>query len=411
MRILVVSQYFWPENFIINDIVKTLNQQGHHVTVATGKPNYPDGKIFDGYKASGIASEFFLDGVKVFRVPIWPRGKGGAKNLIINYFSFIFWGLLAFPFLLRKNKFDAIFVFAPSPITQVIPAIFIKLFKRAKLVLWVQDLWPESLSATGHVKNIFLLKLVGVIVKGVYMACDRLLVQSRAFIAPVAKYVTAEKVYYYPNSINASNSSANCEIPEELERLLKSHFCVVFAGNLGVAQSLETVVDAASQLKELAPDVRIVLVGSGSRFDWLQEIQASRRLENICLPGRFPADSMPRIFEYSSALLVSLKNEHIFAQTIPSKVQAYLAAGKPILASLNGEGARVILDSGAGMVSPAEDVAALVRNIIAMRDLSAQDRSIMSMLGKKYFCDHFEMSSRVSELVSHLSLLPVEDRV
>lgn len=168
MRILVLSQYFYPESFIINNIVSKLVEQGHDVTVATGKPNYPDGDVFDGYTAKGVQHDTFQEVVDVVRVPLWPRGRGGAKNLVLNYLSFMFTGLACFPWLLRKRQFDAILVFAPSPITQAIPAILLKWLKGAKLALWVQDLWPESLSATGFVKNRHALRAIGWMVRAIY---------------------------------------------------------------------------------------------------------------------------------------------------------------------------------------------------------------------------------------------------
>src|SRR3990167_2685487 len=201
MRVLVLSQYFWPESFIINDIVRTLDEQGHEVVVATGKPNYPDGKVFEGYRAFGTQRERYLDRIDVVRVPLWPRGGGGARNLILNYLSFVIAGFFCLPWLLRKREFDAILVFAPSPILQAIPAIPLKWIKRAKLALWVQDLWPDSLAATGFVKNPHVLRMVGWLVKAIYRCCDKLLVQSPAFFMPVARYAPKEKIYYFPNSI------------------------------------------------------------------------------------------------------------------------------------------------------------------------------------------------------------------
>lgn len=269
MRILVLSQYFWPESFIINDIVRTLGEQGHEVVVATGKPNYPDGQVFPGYQASGTQRELFEQRIEVVRVPLWPRGKGGARNLILNYLSFVFSGTLCLPWLLRGRTFDAILVFAPSPITQAIPAIALKWLKGARLALWVQDLWPQSLAATGFVRNRHALRAVGWMVRGIYKCCDTLLVQSRAFIEPVARYAARSKIEYYPNSMSLQASQPQGEVDTALARLLDDHFCVVFAGNLGTAQALQTLVDAAVQLRD-DPQVRLVLVGSGSRLDWLR---------------------------------------------------------------------------------------------------------------------------------------------
>ncbi|WP_207239782.1 glycosyltransferase family 4 protein [Pseudomonas sp. GW456-L15] len=401
MKLLIFSQYFSPENFIINDIVRTLVAQGHEVVVATGKPNYPDGRIFAGYRAWGCQRESYLESVDVLRVPLWPRGEGGAKNMVLNYLSFVFAGLIFFPWMLRKREFDAILVFAPSPITQAIPAIPIKWLKGARLALWIQDLWPESLAATGFVKNPYLLKMVGWMVRGIYAGCDRLLVQSNAFVDSVASYAPRNKITYYPNSVDAQAFNAEVAIDESLTRVLNDHFCVVFAGNLGTAQALETLLEAAKQLRD-EPGIRLVLIGSGSRLEWLKEQKQLHVMDNLILPGRFPALAMPAVFAQAGALLVSLNDESIFAQTIPSKVQSYLAAGKPIIASLDGEGARVIQEARAGLTSPAEQVAPLVANIREMYGLSDAQREEMGRCGRDYFAAHFEMGQQVRYLVELL---------
>ncbi|MDZ4017814.1 glycosyltransferase family 4 protein [Pseudomonas sichuanensis] len=401
MRILVLSQYFWPESFIINDIVRTLDEQGHSVVVATGKPNYPDGSIFAGYRAWGMQRERFEERVEVVRVPLWPRGRGGAKNLILNYLSFVFSGLLLLPWMLRGRQFDAILVFAPSPVTQAIPAIALKWLKKARLALWVQDLWPESLSATGFVRNRHALRAVGWMVKAIYGCCDMLLLQSRAFTDPVSRYGGRKKLHYYPNSMSGNPVQSTTDIGPELKAVLDQYFCVVFAGNLGTAQALETLVGAAVELRD-DPQVRIVLVGSGSRSGWLESQKQALGLDNLVLPGRFPMDAMPQIFERSSALLVSLSDEEAFAQTIPSKVQAYLGAGRPIIAAMNGEGARVICEARAGMASAAEQVAPLVDNIRRLKALTATEREAMGQAGRAYFEAHFEMDSQVARLVELL---------
>ncbi|EJM82750.1 MULTISPECIES: glycosyltransferase family 4 protein [unclassified Pseudomonas] len=402
MKILVLSQYFWPESFIINDIVRTLDEQGHEVVVATGKPNYPDGKIFDGYSARGTQYERYLGKIDVLRVPLWPRGEGGAKNLILNYLSFVLAGLLFLPWMLRKREFDAILVFAPSPVLQAIPAIPLKWLKKAKLALWVQDLWPESLKATGFIHNPHALRAVGWLVKGIYRCCDILLVQSRAFFEPVSRYADREKIVYYPNSMDANSPVDLVPVPAELSELLDQYFCVVFAGNLGTAQALDTLVEAAGHLRD-DPQIRLVLVGSGSRLAWLKSQQQALGLNNLILAGRFAPQAMPQIFEKSSALLVSLNDNEAFAQTVPSKIQAYLAAGRPILASINGEGARVVLEAGAGLASAAEQALPLVENIRRLQALSAAEREAMGKSGRDYFDVNFDMPSQVANLIRLLS--------
>lgn len=403
MRILFVSQYFWPETFIINDLVRKLAERGHDVTVTTAKPNYPGGKVFDGYAAWGVQRERFGGCVDVIRVPLWPRGRGGAKNLSLNYLSFVIAGLFLLPWLLRGRKFDSIVVFAMSPITQVIPAIPLKMLKRAHLAAWVQDLWPESLAATGFVRNPQALRMVGWLVRGIYACCDTLLLQSHAFFDPVARYASRSKLVYYPNSIALpSENTIQPEIPVQLIEVLRENFCVVFAGNIGIAQSIETVVEAAELLRQHS-NLKFVLVGSGSRLEWVKERKNQLVLDNVVLAGRFPMEAMPQIFEHSSALLVSLKDEEIFSYTIPSKVQAYLAAGKPIIASVRGEGARVIEEAGAGKTCEPESARSLADSILSLMSLSPSEREEMGSAGQRYFNEHFDMDRQAERLVEILA--------
>jgi glycosyltransferase involved in cell wall biosynthesis len=402
MKLLIVSQYFWPENFLINDFVRKLAEQGHEVTVATGKPNYPDGKIFPGYKAQGIQRECYLDDVDVVRAPIWPRGTSNGLNLALNYVSFVFSGLLCFPWLLRARSFDAILVFAPSPITQAVPAILLKWLKRAHLAVWVQDLWPESLAATGFVRNRSVLKAVGWGVRLIYAMSDTLLLQSRAFLAPVTKYAAPDKLVYFPNSMDPDLRSSSVDVlPAELREVLARRFCLVFAGNIGKAQAIETLVEVAVLL-QTDPDVRLVLVGSGSRLDWARGQKERLKLDNLILPGRFPVNAMPQLFEAASALLVSLKNNEGLADTVPSKIQAYLAAGRPIGAALRGEGGAVVAEAQAGLVCEPENAEALADCIRRMRDLEPQSRALMGRRGRDYFDRNFDMNRQVVHLAEIL---------
>lgn len=403
MKLLIVSQYFWPESFIINDVVRKLVEQGHEVVVATGKPNYPDGKVYPGYSAKGIQHERYLGQVDVLRVPLWPRGKGGALNLILNYLSFAISGILYFPWLLRGYHFDAILVFGMSPVTQAIPAILLKRLKCAYLAVWVQDLWPESLSATGFIRNRLALRIVGWLVRGIYACTDTLLVQSKAFAAPVARYARVDKIVYYPNSYpdKALQPIASTQVPAELLEELERNFCLVFAGNLGTAQSVETLVHAAERLKHL-PDCKLVLVGSGSMLGWVEKQKAVKGLNNLILAGRFPPSEMPQFFSRAAGLLVTLKQEEIFAYTIPSKIQAYLAAGRPVIAALDGEGARVIDEAGAGLTCPAEDADGLARCIEQLFHMSSAEREELGRSGREYFLANFEMGRQCQRLVEIL---------
>ncbi|PTT24974.1 glycosyltransferase family 4 protein [Pseudomonas sp. HMWF021] len=403
MKILVLSQYFWPESFIINDLVKSLSSQGHTVKVLTGKPNYPDGVVFNGYSASGYQEERYESSVSVCRAPLRPRGTSGAKNLLLNYLSFIINGLKFYPRAVKGENYDAIFVFAPSPITSVIPAIYLKWKLKSHLAVWVQDLWPESLSATGFIKNKVVLGAVGWMVKGIYACVDTLLVQSRAFRDPVARYAHRDKVVYYPNSFpDVAPSTEETLIPAPLLAELDNHFCLVFAGNLGTAQSVETLVEVADKLRHLS-GLRIVLVGSGSMSGWIEDQKQSRALDNLILAGRFPVSEMTHFFRRAAGLLVTLKQDKAFSYTIPSKVQAYLAAGRPIVAALDGEGARVIQEAGAGLTCPAQDAEGMANSIEQLFRMTADQREQLGQSGRAYYLEHFEMERQSQRLIEILS--------
>jgi len=400
MKVLLVSQYFWPESFRINEVALSMVERGINATVLTGKPNYPGGAIFAGYRAAGCQRETH-QGIPVNRIPLFRRGRGGMR-LALNYLSFIFSGLLFGPWLLRGKGIDVIFVYAPSPVLQAIPAIFLGWLKGCPVVLWVQDLWPESLSATGHVRNRLALKLVEWVVQFIYKHCDLLLVQSRAFEAPVAAMAPGKPVAYYPNSVDAMF----CEPPSPdvvlpVVPALDEGFAVVFAGNVGAGQAVEVMVEAAELLKDV-PHIRFVVFGQGSRWDWMREQVQARGLVNLHLPGRFPVNTMPGLMQKAGALLVTLSDQPIFALTVPNKVQAYMAAGRPILACLNGEGARLVEEAGAGLGVPAEDAGALAAAVLRLYRMSPEQRAEMGANGRSYYKAHFDHDKLVDELVAHL---------
>lgn len=400
MRVLVLSQYYWPESFRITEVVESLRRAGCHITVLTGQPNYPQGEVFAGYGAAGFGAQQHEAGYSIYRVPLVPRGRGGARGLAANYLSFVVSASLFGPWLLRKQLFDVIFVYAPSPIIQAIPAAWLAFIKRAKLVTWVQDLWPQSLEATGFVRNRRLLAMVAVVVRWIYRRSDLLLVQSRAFVPTVRAMAGKTPVEYHPNPGELAFSQTQPLGQPAL--LLQPGFNVVFAGNLGTVQALGTVLDTAELLRPHA-DVRLVLVGSGSRSEWLHQEVARRRLGNVQLAGRFAPESMPGILAQASALLVSLARSPIMSQTVPSKVQAYLAAGRPIIASLDGEGARVVEESGAGVSCPAEDAAALAQAVLRLRAAPSDELQRMGEAGPIYYKQHFDPAGLATRLAQHFS--------
>lgn len=402
MKVLIVSQYFWPETFGINALVRSLKERGVEVTVLTGKPNYPEGLIFEGHTAWGVRRERFME-AEVIRLPLFPRGIRSPIRLVLNYLSFIAAGTFIAPWLLRGRPFDVVFVYAPSPLLQALPAIALARLKRAPLAVWVQDLWPESLSATGFIKNRRILDQVARVVRFIYRHTDRVLVPSEAFRAPIEALTNgAADIHYYPNAwVEEPVAEAPGDTVDKLANEMASGFSVVFAGNLGTAQSLDTVVAAAEILHRAESNVRIFLIGSGSLSGWLQAEIERLGLRNVILPGRFPPADMPRLYGAASALLVSLRDEPIFAYTIPSKVQGYLAAGRPVIAALNGEGARVVDAAQAGVTCRAGDAQALAEAMQSMAGLSPSERTKMGDNARRYALDHFSLDRLTMDLVAH----------
>ncbi len=402
MRVLIVSQYFWPEGFRINYIARTLVEKGVQVDILTGKPNYPEGHIAEGYRAWGTQREMWA-GATVFRVPLFPRGARSPWRLALNYLSFIFSGLIFGPWLLRKRQYDVVFVYGLSPILLAIPGIFLARLKRRKLVLWVQDLWPDSLSATGYIRHPRLLRWVELLVRWIYGNSDLILVQSRAFIAAVSALAPGNTIAYYPNSVDATfGESPDPHVILPTVPALETGFPVMFAGNVGAAQAVGVIVEAAELLKP-HPEISFVVFGQGSRWDWMRDQVAVRGLTNLHLPGRYPVETMPGLMQKAGALLVTLADEPIFAMTVPNKVQAYMAAGRPILACLNGEGARLVAEEAqAGLSVPAQDAKALAAAILQMYQMPAEDRMRLGANGRRYFKAHFDHDKLVVELMAHL---------
>ena len=396
MRLLAVSQYFWPESFTINEVVLSLKARGVDVAFLTGKPNYPDGAVFEGYRAWGTLKEDW-QGIRVYRVPMIPRGKNSALGLAANYVSFIVSAMACGSWLLKKERPEAILVYCPSPLLQALSALLIGRLKRVPVLVWVQDLWPESLESTGYVKNRLALSLVREVVKFLYRHTDRILISSRSFAAPISAMVPGARISYLPNSVDASfctpESAPRTPMPE-----LDEGFCVVFAGNIGAAQAMEVLVLAAEKLATVT-EIRFVVIGSGSRLEWMRQEIVARRLANVHLVGRYPAVAMPYLLSKAGALLVTLADRPIFAATVPNKVQAYFAVGRPIIGCLNGEGARLIEEAQAGLTVPAEDADGLARAILELYRMPPEARRKMGENGRDFYQQNFDHERLVDRLI------------
>jgi glycosyltransferase involved in cell wall biosynthesis len=396
MRILIFNQYFWPENFRINDIALSFKKLGHDVEVLTGKPNYPEGKIYKNYTAFSIQKETWGQ-IPIYRLPIFPRGKGGFLDLLLNYTSFLFSGFLLAPWVLKFRKFDVIFVYGTSPIFQSLPASFYGFLRKTPVLLYVQDLWPESIEATGYIRNIYLLSAIKILVKFTYKSADLILTQSKSFKHQISLLVNNKPIYYCPNSVGNKFYNKN-HLKIKLPHVLHSGFNIMFTGNVGHAQSVETILSAAIQLKDYK-DIKIIIIGEGSKLEWLRNEILRIKITNVFLLGSFKEDLMPYFMSKASALLVTLSNKPIFSFTVPNKIQAYLTSGKPIIAALNGEGAEVIRLSQSGLVVPAEDPSALSEAIIRLYKMPVKLRHQMGLRGRKYFMCHYDHKFLMEKLV------------
>ena len=387
MNILIVSQYFWPENFRINDLTQELIQRGHTVTVLTGIPNYPAGHVFDAFRENPKLFAQYGD-VRVLRIPMLARGQDAA-GLFLNYLSFVIGACLFGPWRLRGLQADVIFVFEPSPVTVGLPAILFGWIKRSPVVFWALDLWPETLAAVGIVRSRRVLGWVGHLVKFIYDRCTLVLGQSRSFLQSIAKYCSdARKIRYFPSwaedVFNEPHLVPAPEVPVQ-----EGVFNVLFAGNLGIAQDLSAVLQATELLRHNTA-IRWLIVGDGRQSAWLQEEVKRRGLQStMLLLGRFPVERMPSFYAHADVLLVSLKKDPVFSMTIPGKVQSYLMSGVPLLGMLDGEGASVIKEANAGLVCAAGDAVGLASAVLQMAAMTVSQRHQLGENGRSFAKEEF----------------------
>lgn len=401
MKILIVTQYYFPENFKSNDLSFELQKRGHDVTVLTGLPNYPEGKLFEGYGVFKNRKQL-INGVKIIRSLLLLRGKGGGVRLFLNYFSFAFFASLKAFFLNFSNKYDAVIVHEPSPITQFYPALLLKKLQNVPVYFWVMDLWPESLEVAGGVKNKFVLQFFKNMVIRFYENSEKILITSNGFRKSILeKGDFADKLEYFPNWAEdaISEGDVNFLIPE-----LPIGFKVMFAGNVGEAQDLEAIMEAALELKN-QNEIKFIIVGDGRKMPYVQDFIQKNNLENtIQTVGRFPVEAMASFFAKADVMLVSLKDDKIFNLTVPAKVQAYMSASKPIVAMLNGEGAEIIEEANCGLAVPAGNSKKLAETILKMSELPLVELEQMGINSRRFFLENYQLSSCIDNLERILNL-------
>lgn len=394
MHILIVTQYFHPEPFRINDLALALHGNGHKVTVLTGMPNYPEGRLYPGYRWTSPAVEDYR-GVSIIRVPLITRGPAKGLRLLLNFLSFAVSACIAGP-LRCRGAFDIVLVFQPSPITVALPGLLMGKINAAPVMLWIQDLWPETLAAVGQ--RGLLSRIAAWVANWVHGACDLLLVQSEAFTQPlIARGIAPDRIRYLPNWAEDFYKRADPgSTADPLERF--RGFRILFAGNIGSAQSFETVIAAAQMLRHRA-DIHWIIVGDGLMRARVEELISAYQLgDTVALLGRYPPEHMPALFARADALLVTLRADPVFAMTIPSKIQSYLASGTLLVGALDGEGARVIREAGAGLAAQAEDAQGLAHCVLQIAAMTIDERGAMGQRGREYFDRHFGRDQLIGRL-------------
>jgi len=396
LKILVVSQYFYPENFRINDLCHGLKDLGHEVEVLTGKPNYPKGNFYKGYSWNTKKVEI-INGIKVYRSNLIARGNSGGFRLFLNYISFVFFGSIKLFFI--KQKFDKIFVYAPSPITVGFIGVLASFIFRAKPFLWVHDLWPESLKDAGGIKNKIILGLVNLMTKSIYFFYETILVQSPRFKDyMIEQGVSKNKIIYYPYYAESFYKVVKPE--SSVKSIFPNGLNILFAGNIGVAQSFDTIISTANKIRSIKENINFIIIGEGRDKKRVIEKISKMSLENnFKFLGSFPPEKMSDYFACADALLVSLKKSKIFKLTIPGKLQSYLACGKPIIGSIDGIGSDIIINSKSGYATASENSEMLAKSIIRFSNLTKKEKLDMGKNARKYFIKEFERNKLLLKLI------------
>lgn len=393
-RVLLVTQYFYPENFKANDMAFELAKRGYDVTVLTAIPNYPQGRFFDGYGLLKKRNEV-LNGVKVIRTLLFPRRNGATKWMVLNYISFTFFSSLKALRLGITKKYDVILVHEPSPILIGIPAIIVKKIQKIPLHFWVLDLWPESLTAAGGIKNRNVLSFFNRLTKWIYRNSDTLMIGSKGFRQSIeSKGNFSSKIDYFPNWVEDAfiSPETGLKIPT-----IPEGFNIMIAGNMGESQDLPHIMETAKLLR--GTNINFVFIGDGRKKTFVEEFSRKNGLENqiYCL-GKFPPKYMPVFFNKADILFFALRKSPIFSLTVPSRLQAYMSSGKPIVAMIDGEGADLIKEAECGWSVPAEEPNELASLLSSLSKMNPEILMEKGKNGKIYSQNYFQFSKCMDHL-------------
>ena len=397
MRILIITQYYWPENFRINEVSEELIKLGHKVYILTGYPNYPKGEIYSEFKKNYKKFSKYK-GAVIIRVPILPR-KANNLNLALNYISFLLSSIFVGYFKLKGKEFDLIFTCQLSPVTIGITSAFFAKIRKIPQIFWVQDLWPDTLVALNILTKNWQINLFKNLVNWIYSRCDLILAQSENILKEIKKYSSVKNnIYYFPTW---GESDLFLKIaPPAPEIKPKDIFTILFAGNIGEAQDFPNLINAVQDMiVNNVTNFRIILIGDGSKKEWLKEEVKKLNIEKYFeFYNSYPLERMPSFFRHADALMVSLLNKKVFNMTIPGKIPFYLGSGIPIIGMICGAGAEVIKKSKGGWVCDSGDylnLSKIIQNIIL---LEKEELKKIGINGKEYANKEFSKQTLINKL-------------
>lgn len=404
-KILVVTQHFWPENFRINDIVEGFLQDGIAVDVLCGLPNYPKGEWFPGYSAAGPFEEEW-HGARLYRCKEVPRRGNTSVNIFLNYVSWPWYAAHALHRL--PGGYDAVFCFNTSPVLMCWPAIRYAKKHHIPFTNYVLDIWPENLYSVLNVKNKALRAIAQGVSDALYKKADRLIAMSEPLQQRLCQRtgMPPQKIAVIPQY--CEDFYAVPQPDAALQVQFGGRFNLVFTGTFTPAQSLETVITAVQDARSRGADMlHLLLVGDGmSRAALEAKVKELHAEDAVTFYGSVPATDIPKFTALADALIVCLSDSPDLGLTVPAKVASYMAAGKPVLASMDGAGNAAVAAAG-GLSSPACDAAALADNLLALTRMDADQRAAMGQSAKEYYLAHY----RRSELLRKLEHFILEGRV
>jgi glycosyltransferase involved in cell wall biosynthesis len=393
-KVIVLSEVFYPEDFIVNDLVQHWAKIGLPVVVLTRVPSYPFGKVFDGFK-NKLFQKTSFGATVVYRIPVLEGYQKSKFRKILNYLLFVFLCTVALMRIAKRG--DRIFVYQTGPLTVAVPAVLAKIFLGTKLIVWTQDLWPETVYAYGFKKSMALDFFLGNLVNFVYRRCDSILVSCKGFGPRLMRFLKPnQSIQWIPNW-------SLLEKREDLDARLPGEFNFTFAGNIGKVQNLEKVIEGFKSVPDHFPNAWLNIVGDGSNLEDLKRLVIEKGIRNINFTGRQPLEAMPGYFNKSDVLIISLVDDPLYEIMIPSKFQTYLVYKKPIFAIMKGEVPSLVKEYGIGISAKPADLAEIQANFLKFLSLDKKTLENMGQSSIELSKGHFSRNQNLNLLTEIVS--------